>query len=91
MTRGVLCLFKGTDASINGTLDALNLLLRLIGQSNYFTGNLTRLGLSTLDTASNLACQVFPYLLNGFRCEEHGHSCSNHRSNTKCNRRPHFS
>jgi hypothetical protein len=28
-------------------------------------------------------------LFNGFRCEEHGNSCSNHRSNTKCNRRPH--
>lgn len=89
MTSGVRCLLKGSDTSINGFLDPLNLILRLISDPNCLTRNLTNPCLPTLDAAGYLACQAFPYLFNGFRCKEHGNSCSNHRSNTKCNRRPH--
>jgi hypothetical protein len=89
MTSGVLCLLKGTDTSVNGILDPLNLILRLISHPNCPTGNLTNLGLSTLNAAGQLACQAFPYLFNGFRCEEHGKSSYKRRSNNKCNRRSH--
>lgn len=89
MTSRVRCLLKGSDTSINGILDTLNLILRLIGNSNCLTSNLTNLRLPTLDAAGYLACQAFPYLFNGFRCEEHGKSRSKHCSNNKRNRRSH--
>jgi len=89
MTTGVRCLLKDSDTSINGVLDTLNLILRLISDPNCVTRNLMNLGLPTLDAAGYLACQAFPYLFNGFRCEEHNKSCSKRRSNNKCNRRSH--
>lgn len=61
MTRGVLCLLKGSDTSINGVLDTLNLMLRLIRDPNCLTRNLTNLGLPTLDAAGCLVYQALSY------------------------------
>ena len=41
MTSGVRCLLKGTDTSINGVLDPLNLIFCLISDPNCLTRNLT--------------------------------------------------
>jgi|ERR1700757_2583935 hypothetical protein len=89
MTTGVRCLLKGSDTSVDGVLDTLSLIFRLISNSNCLTRNLTNPHLPTLDAAGYLACQAFPYLFDGFRCEEHGKSCSKRRSNNKCNLRSH--
>src|ERR1700676_1522209 len=89
MTSGVLSLLKGTATCSTCVLIALDLILRLISAPNCLARNLTSLGLPTFDAASYLVCQGFPYLFAGFRCEEHGKSCSNNCSDTKCNRRFH--
>ncbi len=61
MTRGVLCLLKGPDTGINGVLDTLNLVLRLIRDPNRLTRNLTNLGLPTLDAARYFVHQALSY------------------------------
>ena len=61
MTRGVLCLLKGPDTGVNGVLDSLNLILRLIRDPNCLTGKLTNLGLPTLDAARYFVHQALSY------------------------------
>ena len=61
MTRGVLCLLKGPDTGINGVLDTLNLVLRLIRDPNCLTRNLMNLGLPTLDATRYFVHQALSY------------------------------
>jgi hypothetical protein len=52
---------KGPDTGINGVLDPLNLILRLIRDPNRLTRNLTNLGLPTLDAARYFVHQALSY------------------------------
>jgi hypothetical protein len=61
MTRGVLCLLKGSDTGINAVLDPLNLILRLIRDPNRLTRNLTNLDLPPLDAARYFVHQALSY------------------------------
>jgi len=56
LTRGVPCFLKGADTSINGVLDALNLILRFIRDPNCLSRNLTNFGLPTFKATSYLVC-----------------------------------
>ena len=70
-TGEVLYLLKGTDTSINGVPDALNMILRLISHLNCLIGNLTNLGLATFEAASYVfkTFPYFPYLFADSGCE----------------------
>jgi hypothetical protein len=68
LARRILYPIKHTDASINGILHALNLILRLISDPNCLPRNLTSLGLPTFDAASYVF-QTFPYLFTDSGCE----------------------
>ncbi|PYU28154.1 MAG: hypothetical protein DMG32_03530 [Acidobacteria bacterium] len=65
-------LFKGTDTSMNGAPDGLDLIVQM---SRYFirlTGNLKSFGRSAFDVVSY------------FRRETDGNCCSDESSNAKC-------
>ena len=65
-------LFKGTDASVNGATDGLDLIVHM---SHYFirlTGNLKSFDRSAFDVVSY------------FRRETDGNCCSDESSNAKC-------
>ena len=89
MTSGVRCLLKGTDTSIKGALDALDLILQ---HSRYFirlAGNLTSFGRTAFDAVIHSVSQICKHFFAGFWREQDDNRSSDQSSNAKCGYRFH--
>ena len=83
------CLLEGTDTSINGILDALDLILQLSRYFSRLAGNPTSFGRTALYAVIYSVSQACNRFFAGFRREQDGNCCSDESSNAKCGYRFH--